>query len=189
MSRSEWTVSGIIALIVALVTMAVTTFPRAWAEGENVRVTIPSLPSTTLTIPEINAQISASTTRDVGKQVTITLKGTLPEKSTVKEIPVTITIFKTVENPMSRMGPRPQQIAQQSVNMVVSDNAQFIMNVNLPLYWAEPIVAEKKIVPENVNQVEQPISLTTTTTSYSMQLTSTLGGEAASAGLRNLATK
>lgn len=100
MSRKDWFITGVTAVIVAVMTVVLIAPPFGWAEPA-APVAIPSLPSTQLKIPSINTLVVATATPAPGEKVKVTLTVKAPVGSE-RQVPVTITVQSMRINTMSR---------------------------------------------------------------------------------------
>jgi len=178
MSKQEWLTACIAAVFVAALTVMVTVPPMCWAEGKTL-VAVPALPSTGLTIPSIDAQISASATPVPGLPVKVLLALSSPPGTDLAMVPVTMTVQKTTMNPMARSMPAPDQLTQIETYIPVGSDGKGVAVVELPLVWAQP--APKPAAEPAKDGKPQQLQLMPTVTNYWMVLSSSLGGKSAPA--------
>lgn len=72
MTRQDWLTACVVALFVAVLTMAVAAPPVCWAEPDT-PAAVPALPSVDLTLPSIHARVSALAIPAPGEPVEVTL--------------------------------------------------------------------------------------------------------------------
>jgi hypothetical protein len=171
MTKKEWLTSFFVAVGVAAMTVGLSVLPTAWAEQTPEVKPVPALPSAKLTIPSINAQVSAMATPAPGQPVQVKLGITSPPGSQLGQVPVTVTVLSTTMYPMSRSMPMPKQVVQLSQTVSVDSYGNGTANVELPLKWANAEIKEKSD--------KDTFKLNEQTTTYQMVLSSTLGGKAA----------
>ncbi len=177
MKKQDWLTSCAVATVVAL-TVALAGPKMGFADPTSL-VTVPSLPSTSMTIPTINAEVAATATADPGKAVLVHVTVKSPSGAGVTEVPVTLTASSTTNYPMSRSMPMPVQLAQVNETVAIGEDGCGTADVELPLTWETPVVAQAQ-KPENMPQELQMKA----TTSYQLALSSSLGSKAAPAMLQ-----
>lgn len=180
MSIQDWWIACLVAMGVAALTMVALTPPLCWAE-QRAMITIPALPSTQLTIPTLQATVTANTTPMPGLGVQAMLNVRSPAETDLREVPVTVTVLRTVMNPMSRSMPRPQQVAQVAARVPVGLDGNGTTVVDLPLVWATPTPAAVNPDGNSRRVVQTPVIDT-----FQLVLSSPLGGQTAPATLQRL---
>jgi hypothetical protein len=160
MSKKEWMMAGLVAFAVATMTGTLIAPPLIWA-GDTA-VTIPALPPAQLTIPGINAKVTATATSDPGKPVKVTLAATVPADGKTNAVPVTVIVEKTTMSPMMRSIPMPKVIAQASTSIAIDSGGTGSAVVDLPLTWAsaQPAAASTSPTADQVMAVRTTYSMT-----------------------------
>lgn len=172
MTRQDWLTAGVTAMMTAMVTVGLLAPPWCWADGA-APVKIPTLPSTQLTIPSIQALVSATATAKPGEPAQVTLTVKMPAGASVTEVPVTVTVTKTENNLMSRSMPMPKVVAMVQATVPVGADGHGTATVALPAIWDTP-------APTQVPVTQTPkTNLNATVVTYLMTLSSSLGGQAA----------
>lgn len=187
MHRQDWLTACVVAVGVAMVTVALMAPPSCWAEQAKL-VAVPALPSTQLTIPSINAQVTAAATPAPGQPVKVALTLKSPSGSGLQQVPVTITVLGTNISIMSRSMPKAEQVAQVTASVPVNWDGSGTALVDLPLTWAAPpppqaIAPVKQEATADSKDAKPKLELQQVI-SYQMALSSTLGGQAAPTALQ-----
>jgi len=182
MKKQDWITSSAVALVVAL-TMVITG-PQMGVADSAAQIAVPALPATSMKIPTINAEVSATATPDPGKGVIVKVALKSPSGTDLKEVPVTFTVLRTVSSLMMRSMPRPVQIAQVSATVPVGADGNGTADVALPLTWETPAPVVPKGTPAE-GQVKNKANedLFKTTVTYQMVLSSPQLGIKAAPGL------
>jgi len=185
MSRRDWVAAGWVAMLVAMMTVAVLAPPVCWADEQQI-ARVPALPPTALTIPKINATVTATTTTpEPGKEVEVQLSVNAPAWTNLKEVPVELLVNSTTMSPMMRSIPSPKQIAQLQVMVPVNYDGKGTAQVELPLQW-DALTAAKKDPEALAKQEGKPVDFMKPVTTYQMALSSPMGGAAAPADLHTV---
>ena len=182
MKKQDWITSCAVALVVALTMVIVG--PQMGVADSAAQIAVPALPATSMKIPTINAEVSATATPDPGKGVIVKVALKSPPGTGVKEVPVTITVSRTVSSPMMRSMPRPVQIAQASATVPVGADGNGTADVALPLTWETPapvVPQEAPVAGQVKNKANEDLFKTTVT--YQMVLSSPQLGIKAAPGL------
>ncbi|MEI7834006.1 MAG: hypothetical protein WCJ56_12525 [bacterium] len=136
MKKQDWLTSCAVALVVALV--IVIAGPQMGVADSAVQIPVPALPSTSMMIPTINAEVTATATPVPGKRVIVNVALKSPSGAGRILVPVTITISRTESSPMMRSVPLPVQVAQVSAMVPVGVDGNGMASVALPLIWEIP---------------------------------------------------
>lgn len=169
MTRRDWWISGVTAIAVAALTATLIAPPISWAVPATPRA-VPNLPPSQLSIPSLKAKIAATATPAPGQPISVTLSVQSPPRMGAKKVPVTITVYETRQDIMSRSGPVPEQISQVQTSVMVGWTGKSTKSIALPLVWAK---TEKPVtVSRSSGRVVVPIRPATT---YQLALTSPLG--------------
>ena len=180
MTKQEWLTAGIVAACVAVLTVGLIAPPTCWAGPARV-FEVPALPSTQLSIPTIQAQVTATALPAPGQTVLATLSLTSPAGMSLTPVPVAISVLRTEMNPMARSMPRPQQVALVQTSVPVGADGKGSVAVALPLTWALPAPA---VTADTTNA--KTTRILRSETSYQMVLSSPLAGIAAPSDIQPL---
>lgn len=177
MTRQDWLTACVVAIGMTALTVSLIAPPLCWADGE-AKVVVPALPATALTIPSINAEVTATAAFAAGRDVEVCLLVKAPSGTDLTQVPVTVAVQKTDMNVMSRSMPMPEEVAKVEATVPVGPDGTGSVMVKLPLVWAAPPPAPKpveKAVPYDAEM--QKYTLVENATRFQMVLSSTLGGQ------------
>jgi hypothetical protein len=177
MKKHEWLTATVVAFAVAMAMATYIAPPALWADQASLAV-IPALPPSYLTIPSIAAKVTAATAPDPGNPVAVTLTVTAPSGSEVRQVPVTVTVLRRTMNPMARVMPPAQQVAQVSATVTLSPEGTGTALVDLPFTWEATPTAKSTDTSGDTSQTAPPPEWMKAVTKYSMTLSSTLNEQA-----------
>jgi hypothetical protein len=178
MNRRDWQAACIVAALTAGIVIAAGIPVATWAIGQlgqtgPVVTGVPALPPAELNIPSLAAKVKATTSPQVGQPVRVRLDLTSTAEKSGAEVPVTVTVLSTTMSEMSRVMPRPEQLAQATTTLVIGADGTASGTVELPLTWvAPPVAAPPATQPGN----RAAARTTRTVTTHRLVLSSPLVG-------------
>ncbi|MDD4889023.1 MAG: hypothetical protein PHU85_03765 [Phycisphaerae bacterium] len=138
MRRNDWLAACVVAMIVAAVVVAAALPAISWATGP-ATAGVPALPPTQLTIPTLQATVSAMAEREPGKPVKVKLSAVAPAARAGQHVPVTLSIISSTSSPMARSEPLPTQAFRTEVSLLIGPEGTASSTVDVPLTWASPV--------------------------------------------------
>jgi hypothetical protein len=172
---------------VAAVTAAVERPPIGWASDPAAHTAVPALPPAGLSIPSIKARVSAQADPAPGQPVTVRLVVKAQPGDKGQPVPVTLSVFSTTFNPLSRALPPPSLAAKMDALVPVDASGDGDVTEELPLTWAAapPPATATTAAPAPGDRAAPKRARAVTV--YYMVLSSSLGGQSAPANLQTVA--